>query len=78
MKSEDVWNGNECEKNRGGENLKAIIVSTDYIIPKKLENAKYFDYLGRIIENDRRYTREIKSMIIVSTRRAFFSRTNLT
>jgi hypothetical protein len=34
--------------------------------PKKIENAKYFNYLGRKIANDGRYTREIKSMIIMS------------
>ena len=33
---------------------------------KKMENAKYFNYVGRKTANDERYTREIKSMIITS------------
>lgn len=32
----------------------------------KKENVKYFNYLGRRIANNGRYTREIKSMIIMS------------
>ena len=32
----------------------------------KKENVKYFSYVGRTIANDGRYTREIKSMIIIS------------
>ena len=39
---------------------------------KKMENIKYFKYLGRTISNDGIYAREIKSMIITSTRRALF------
>ena len=63
---EDVWNGNEREKNRGDENLEAIIVSTYYVTPKENpENVKYFIYLGRKIASDRRNSREIKAMIVM-------------
>jgi hypothetical protein len=66
LKLEDVWNGNECGKNRGDENLKVFIVSTVYITHKKKRKVKYFNYLCRKFANDGRYTREIKSMIIMS------------
>jgi hypothetical protein len=46
---------------------------------KQLENVEYFNYLGNIITNEARCTREVRSRIaIAKARRKFFSSANLT
>jgi hypothetical protein len=51
----------------GNENLKATIPSTDYDrYQKQLENVKCFRYLGTMIVNDMRCTRELKSRVVIA------------
>jgi len=50
---------NKENKYRGNDNLKTTIPSADY--EKQVENLEYFNYLGSMITNVARCTREIKS-----------------
>ena len=47
------------------------------IVQKQLENVEFFNYLGSMITNDARFTREIKYRIVMakqhSARRRLFS-----
>ena len=64
--------GNERGKNKSNENFKTAIPSNNYGRPKKLENVECFKYLGSMLTNDGRYTREIKSRIALA--KAAFSK----
>ena len=41
-----IWNGNECGKNEGNENLKATTSDTDYDIPKTTAEYGIFQLFG--------------------------------
>ena len=58
-----LWNGNECGKNKSNENFKTTIPSKNYDIPKQLDSAESFKYLGSILTDDGRCTCEIKYRI---------------
>jgi len=57
-----LWNGNECGKNRGDDNLKATIPNTNYDRSKTAGEYGILNYLGSKITNDARRTREINFM----------------
>ena len=59
------------KKNKSNENSKTAIPSNNYDRPKKLENVEYIKYLGSLLTNDGRCTREIKSRIAMARRRLF-------
>jgi len=61
-----VWNGCECGKRYGNENPKATAPVQIMIYLKQPENVEYFNYLGSIITNNARYTREIKCSIAMA------------
>jgi hypothetical protein len=63
---EEVWNGNECGKNKSNENFKTTISSKTYDRPKQLQNVESFKYLGSILTHDGRCTCEIKSRIAMA------------
>jgi hypothetical protein len=44
-----LWNGYECGKNYGNENIKATVPSPDYDRLKKPKTVEYFNYLPRMI-----------------------------
>jgi hypothetical protein len=52
-------------ENKGNE-ISRQPSSVEIMIDQKLENAKYFNYLGSIIINDARRTSEIKSRIAMA------------
>ena len=54
------------DKNKSNENFKTTIPSNNYDRPKKLENVEYLKYLGSILTNDGRFTREIKFRIAMA------------
>ena len=51
--------GMECGKNQGNENLKATIPKT-HDRSKQLENVKYLNNLGIMVQHDATYAHEIK------------------
>jgi len=55
-----LWNGNECGKKQGNENLKETISNTGYERSKTNGYVEYFKYLDSVI-NYGRCTCEIKS-----------------
>jgi hypothetical protein len=62
-----LWNGNEC-----GKKTKVMRISRQpypmniMIDQTQLENVEYFNYVGRMITNGARCTREIKSRIAMA------------
>jgi hypothetical protein len=69
-------NGNECEKTkvmRISRQPSPVQIVTDQ---KQLENVEYFNYLGSMITNHARCTREIKSRIAMA-KAAFNKKKNL-
>jgi hypothetical protein len=54
------------EKKVDSENLKATIPNKNYDRSNKLENVQYFNYLGSMITNDARCTREIEYRIAMA------------
>jgi hypothetical protein len=63
MNCKILWDGNECKKNQGNENLQTSSPLQIMVDQKQLENAEYFSYLGSMITNDAKCTHEIKSGI---------------
>ena len=58
------WHGNERGKNQGNENLKGIIPRIiDCDKWEKTREVEYLIYVGSMITNDARCTRETKSRI---------------
>jgi len=74
------WNGNQCGKNLGNENLKKASLLLIVKGQRLQENLEYFKNLGGMILNDARCIREIKSRIGTanqhSTKRRIFSTAN--
>jgi hypothetical protein len=69
----------ECRQNKSNENIKTTrqpSTVTIMIGRKQLENVECFKYLGSILTNDVRRTREIKSRIAM-TKAAFKKKKNL-
>jgi predicted DNA binding CopG/RHH family protein len=58
-----LWNGNECGKNQGKENLKGTTSSGDYDRSEQVKNVQYLNKFNSIITNDASCTREIKLRI---------------
>ena len=68
------------KKKNSNENFKTTILSNNYDRPKQLENVECFKYLGSLLTNDGRCTREIKSRIAMAKaafnkKRALFTST---
>lgn len=63
------WNGNECVKSQGNENLKATIPSEDY------DRLKATGELGSTITNDGRNTCEITCISRIPIEKAAFNKT---
>jgi len=61
-------------KNKSNENFKTAIPSNNYYRTKELEKVECFKYLGSLLTNDGRCTREIKSKIAIAI--AAFSKKN--
>jgi len=61
-----LWNGNECGKTQGDENLKATNPITDYDSQQQPDNVECFNYLSSMITYDARCTYEIKSRIAMA------------
>jgi hypothetical protein len=61
-----LWNGDECGKNQGDENVKPISFNAGYDRSKQPENVEYFNYLGSMLTGDARCTHEIKSRIALA------------
>jgi len=57
-----LWNGNECGKDRGDDNLKVTIPNTDCDRSKTAGECAILNYLGSKITNDARPTRGINFM----------------
>jgi len=78
-----LWDGNECGRKKGNENLKTTVGSTDCGRSKTVQNVEYFNCLGNMVTNGARRgpTREIKRRIATakdSTRRRLFLPENWT
>jgi len=71
-----LWNGNECGKIKVMRISRQQLPVKIMIEQKQLENVESFKYLGSMLTNDGRCTREIKSRIVWqklhSTRRGLF------
>jgi hypothetical protein len=61
-----LWNGNECGKKEGNENLK-VTSSKQMITDEELGNVKYFSCLGSMVANDAGSTYGIKSRTAMAT-----------
>jgi hypothetical protein len=61
-----LWNGNECGKNKVMRLSRQVSPAQVTIVQKQLENVEYLNYLGSMITNDARCTREIKSRIVMA------------
>jgi hypothetical protein len=70
-----LWNRNECGQIYDIKNLKAAILSQDYDISKTCAELEYLSYLGSLVTDDARCTREIKYRII--TAKAAFKKKTL-
>jgi hypothetical protein len=58
-----LCNINKCGKKLSNKKLEATIPSTDQ---KQLDNVQYFNYLGGIITNNERFTREVQYRITMA------------
>jgi hypothetical protein len=70
------WEDTEEWKRKWEKKVMRILRQHQIMIDQKQpENVGYFNYLGSVITNDSRYTRDIKSRIVMakqhSTRRLF-------